>query len=55
MLARASGAWLLIGVPVVAARVWWSVTAALVIAVVGIAAYVTAVRGYMRRHRQPGP
>jgi len=54
MLARASGAWVLIGLPVIAARLWWSVPAALVIAILGIAEYVMAARGYMRRHRQPG-
>jgi hypothetical protein len=53
-LAVGSGAWVLIGLPVTAARLWWSVPAALVIAIVGIAAYVSAARGYMRRHRQPG-
>jgi hypothetical protein len=31
MLTRAVGAWILIGLPVVAARVWWSVPAALTI------------------------
>ena len=54
MLARAFGAWVLIGLPVIAARLWWSVPAALVIAILGIAEYVMAARGYMRRHRQPG-
>ncbi len=49
MFVRAAGAWLLAGLPVIAARVWWSAAAA--IFVVTVALYVTAVRSYMHRHR----
>ena len=52
MLTRAVGAWILVGLPVVAARVWWSVPAALAIFTVGVAVYVTAARRYVRRHRR---
>jgi hypothetical protein len=41
MLTRAVGAWILIGLQVVAARIWWSVPAALTIFVVGVTVYVT--------------
>jgi membrane protein implicated in regulation of membrane protease activity len=51
ILTRAAGAWVLIGLPLIAARIWWSVPAALVIFVVGVALYVTAARRYVRRHR----
>jgi hypothetical protein len=50
MLTRAVGAWILIGLPVVAARLWWSVAAALAIFIVGVTVYVTAAARYMRRH-----
>ncbi len=46
------GAWLFIGVPVVAARTWWSVTAAIAIFAVTLAIYLVAAVGYMRHHRQ---
>jgi hypothetical protein len=52
MLTRAVGAWILIGLPIVAARIWWSVPAALTIFIVGVTVYVTAARRYMRRHRR---
>lgn len=52
MLTRAVGAWILIGLPVVAARIWWSVPAALTIFIVGVTVYVTAAVRYMRRHRR---
>jgi uncharacterized membrane protein YoaK (UPF0700 family) len=52
IVTRAAGAWVLIGLPLIAARVWWSVAAALVIFVVGVALYVTAARRYVRRHRR---
>jgi len=42
---------LFIGVLVVAARIWWSVTAAIVLFAITLAIYVGAV-GYMRRHRK---
>jgi hypothetical protein len=51
VLTRAVGAWILIGLPVIAARIWWSVPAALAIFIVGVTVYVTAARRYMRRHR----
>ncbi len=53
MLTRAAGSWILVGLPVIAARLWWSVPAALTIFVVGVAVYVTAARRFVRRH-QPG-
>ncbi len=52
MLTRMVGAWLFIGVPVVAARIWWSVTAAIVIFAIALAIYVVAAVGHMRRHRK---
>ena len=52
MLTRAMGAWILIGLPVVAARIWWSVPAALTIFIVGVTVYVTAAGRHMRRHRR---
>jgi hypothetical protein len=53
MLTRAASAWVLIGLPVIAARLWWSVPAALIIFVVGVTVYVAAALRYMRRRRQP--
>lgn len=50
MLTRAVGAWILIGLSVVAARIWWSVPAALTIFVVGVTVHVTAAVRYIRRH-----
>jgi len=50
MLTRMIGAWLLIGVPVIAARIWWSVPAALAVFVVMLFAYVTFAVRYMRHH-----
>ena len=55
MLTRAVGAWILIGLPIVAARIWWSVPAALTIFIVGVTIYVTAAVRYMRHHRRPEP
>ena len=52
MLTRAAGAWLLIGLPVIAARIWWSVPAAITIFVVAVTIYVTAAVRYMHRHPQ---
>ncbi len=51
MFVRMVGAWLLVGLPVVAARLWWSVAAAIAIFVVAVTIYVTAARSYMRHHR----
>ena len=53
MLTRAAGAWVLIGLPVIAARVWWSVPAALVVFAVSLSLYVTVAVRVMRRHRPP--
>lgn len=53
MLTRAVGSWLLVGLPVIAARIWWSVTAAIVVFVVGVTMYVAASLRYLRRHGQP--
>jgi hypothetical protein len=52
MLMRAVGAWLLVGLPVIAARVWWSPIAAIAIFVVAVTAYVVAANRYMHRHRR---
>jgi phage shock protein PspC (stress-responsive transcriptional regulator) len=52
-LTRAAGAWVLVGLPIVAARLWWSVSAALSIFVVGVTVYVVAAVRYMRRHQDP--
>jgi hypothetical protein len=54
MLTRAAGAWLLVGLPVVAARVWWSPTGAIAVFVVTVTVYVAAARRYMQ-HRNPQP
>jgi hypothetical protein len=50
MLTRAASAWLLVGLPVIAARVWWSPTAAIGVSVVGVTVYVAAARRYMHHH-----
>lgn len=52
MLMRAVGAWLLVGLPVIAARLWWSAAAAIAVFVVTVTAYVAATVGYMRRQRR---
>jgi hypothetical protein len=52
MLTRAVGAWLLVGLPVIATRVWWSPAAAIAIFVVAVTAYVVASVRYMHRHRR---
>ena len=52
MLTRAVGAWLLVGLPVIAARIWWSVAAAIAIFVAAVTTYVTAAVRYMHRHQQ---
>jgi hypothetical protein len=51
MLTRAVGAWLLVGLPVIAARIWWSVAAAIAIFVVTITVYVAAAVRHMHQHR----
>ena len=54
MLTRAAGSWVLVGIPVIAARIWWSVAAAIVVFVVAVTFYVAAAARYMRRHgRRP--
>jgi hypothetical protein len=52
MLARAAGGWVCVGLPLIAARVWWSVAAALAVFVVTLTLYVAMAVRYMRR--QPG-
>jgi hypothetical protein len=52
MLVRAAGAWLLVGLPVIAARIWWTVPAAIAVFVVTVTIYVTGAVGYMKRHRR---
>jgi hypothetical protein len=44
------GAWLLVGLPVIAARLWWSVPAALAVFAVTLTVYVTAAIRHMNRH-----
>ncbi len=52
MLTRMVGAWLFVGVPVVAARIWWSPAAAIAIFAVTVTIYVVVVARYVRHHRQ---
>ena len=52
MLTRAVGAWVLVGLPVIAARIWWSVAAAITIFVVAVTMYVVAAVRYTLRHRR---
>jgi hypothetical protein len=40
----------LVGLPLIAARVWWSVPAAIAVFVVTLTLYVAAVVRYMGRH-----
>ena len=49
---RGRGAWLLVGLPVIAARIWWSVAAAIIIFVVAVTIYVTAAVRYTHRPHQ---
>jgi hypothetical protein len=49
LLTRAAGSWLFVGLPVIAARIWWSAVAAIAIFVILMAIYVTAARRYVRR------
>jgi Mg/Co/Ni transporter MgtE len=51
MLTRMVGAWLLVGLPVIAARIWWSPAAAVAVFVVTVTLYVAGALRYMRRHR----
>ncbi len=52
MLTRAVGAWLFVGLPLIAARIWWSVAAAVTVFVVTVTMYVAAAVRYMHRHRR---
>jgi len=52
MLTRAVGAWVLVGLPVIAARIWWSVAAAIAVFVVTVTVYVAAAVPYMHRHHR---
>lgn len=51
MLTRMVGAWLLVGLPVIAARIWWTVTAAIVVFLLTVTMYVGGAIQYMHRHR----
>jgi fatty acid desaturase len=54
MLTRAAGAWLLVGLPVIAARIWWSPAAAIGVFGVTVTVYVAAAVRYVHHHgRQP--
>jgi hypothetical protein len=53
MLTRMVGSWLLVGLPVIAARICWSVPAAIAVSVVTLTAYVTVAIRYMRRTANP--
>ena len=53
LLTRMVGAWLVVGLPVIAARIWWSVAAAIVVFVGTVSAYVTFAVRYVRRHGRP--
>jgi hypothetical protein len=52
MLTRTVGAWLLVGLPVIAARIWWSVPAAIAIFAITVTTYVVAAVRAKRRHRR---
>jgi hypothetical protein len=51
-LTRAVGAWVLVGLPVIAARIWWSAAAAIALFIVAVTVYVAAARRYMHRHHR---
>ncbi len=51
LLTRMVGAWLLVGIPVIAARLWWSVAAAIAVFVVAVTVYVSAAMRYVHQHR----
>jgi hypothetical protein len=51
MLMRAVGAWFLVGLPVIAARIWLSAAAAIAVFVLAVMMYVAATTRYMHRHR----
>jgi len=52
MLTRMVGSWLLVGLPVIAARLWWSPAGAIAVFVVTLTAYVTFAVRYMRGHHR---
>jgi hypothetical protein len=52
MLARMVGGWLFVGLPVIAARIWWSVPAALAVFAVTLIVYVTFAVRYRHRNRR---
>jgi hypothetical protein len=55
MILRAVGAWVLVGLPVIAARLWWSPAGAIAVFAVTVTVYVVAARRYIDQHRpQPG-
>ena len=53
LFTRWVGSVIFVGLPVIAARVWWSAAAAIVIFVVTLIAYVTVAIRYKRRHSPP--
>jgi uncharacterized membrane protein YoaK (UPF0700 family) len=50
ILTRMIGAWVFVGLPVIAARLWWSVGAAIAIFLITLAIYVAAAVRHMQRH-----
>jgi hypothetical protein len=51
VLMRAVGAWFLVGLPVIAARIWFSAAAAIAVFVLAVLMYVAATTRYVHRHR----
>lgn len=50
MVTRAGLAWLIITPAVVAAKIWWSPAAAVVVGVLGVALYLVVAVRYINRH-----
>jgi hypothetical protein len=50
MLTRAAGAWVLVGLPLIAARIWWSVAGAIAVFLVTLTMYVAAAVRHIHRH-----
>jgi hypothetical protein len=50
ILTRAVGGWVLVGLPLIAARIWWSVSAAIAVFVVTLTIYLAGAVRYMHRH-----
>ena len=44
------GAWLLVGIPVIAARIWWSPIGAIGVFAVAVTVYVASARRYVHQH-----